>query len=78
MNRRSAVTRLGGVGLDELNGRAYARRWGDNSGFKNSLFADPQGEKGMVVFTNGDRGTRAYERVIRAVTGDDHPSFLFG
>lgn len=67
-----------GVGLEDVNGRRYAWQWGDNPGFKNFFFADPQGQKAMLVFTNGDRGARVYERVIRAVTGEDHPAFLFG
>jgi hypothetical protein len=66
-----------GVGLEELGGRRFAWQWGDNPGFKNVFFADPQQEKALVVFTNGDRGARVYERVIRALTGDDHPAFLW-
>jgi CubicO group peptidase (beta-lactamase class C family) len=67
-----------GVGLEELQGRTVAWQWGDNPGFKNFFFADPLGGKAMVVFTNGDRGARVYERVVRAVAGEDHPGFLFG
>jgi CubicO group peptidase (beta-lactamase class C family) len=66
-----------GVGLEDIGSRRYAWQWGDNSGYKNFFFADPQNEKGFVIFTNGDRGARVYERVIRGVTGDDHPAFLF-
>jgi CubicO group peptidase (beta-lactamase class C family) len=66
-----------GVGLEDFGGRRFAWQWGDNPGFKNFYFADPQHEKAMVVFTNGDRGARVYERVIRAMTGDDHPAFLW-
>lgn len=66
-----------GVGLEDLGGRRFAWQWGDNPGFKNVFFADPQQEKALVVFTNGDRGARVYERVIRTLTGDDHPAFLW-
>ena len=66
-----------GVGLEELGGRRVAWQWGDNTGFKNFFFADPEKEKAMAVFTNGDRGARVYERVIRAMTGEDHPAFLW-
>ena len=66
-----------GVGLEDLGGRRFGWQWGDNPGFKNFFFADPQQEKAMVIFTNGDRGARVYERVIRAMTGDDHPAFLW-
>jgi hypothetical protein len=31
----------------------------------------------MVVFTNGERGAGVYQRVIRDVTGEDHPAFLW-
>jgi CubicO group peptidase (beta-lactamase class C family) len=66
-----------GVGLEDFGGRRFAWQWGDNPGFKNFCFADPENEKAMVIFTNGDRGARVYERVIRAMTGDDHPAFLW-
>lgn len=66
-----------GVGLETVGSRTYAWQWGDNPGFKNYCFADPAGETAMVVFTNGDRGARIYERAIRALTGEDHPGFLW-
>jgi CubicO group peptidase (beta-lactamase class C family) len=66
-----------GVGVEELDGRRLAWQWGDNPGFKNIYFADPQRMTAMAVFTNGDRGARVYERVIRAMTGTDHPAFLW-
>lgn len=31
----------------------------------------------MCIFTDGDRGSRVYERLIRARDGRDHPAFLF-
>jgi len=66
-----------GVGLEEIGGRQYAWQWGDNPGFKNFFYADPARERAMVVFTNGDRGARVYERVIRTTSGEDHPAFLW-
>ncbi len=66
-----------GVGLEDFSGRHHAWQWGDNPGFKSFFFGDPQEMKAMVIFTNGDRGARVYERVIRAMTGDDHPAFLW-
>ena len=66
-----------GVGLEDLGGHRFAWQWGDNPGFKNIFFADPREMKAMAVFTNGDRGARVYERVIRAITGEDHPAFLW-
>ncbi|HEY7567602.1 MAG TPA: serine hydrolase [Gemmatimonadaceae bacterium] len=66
-----------GVGLEDLGSRRFAWQWGDNPGFKNIFFADPRDMKAIAVFTNGDRGARVYERVIRALTGEDHPAFLW-
>lgn len=66
-----------GVGLEEVDGRTALWQWGDNPGFKNYVFADLEGGAAMVVFTNGDRGARVYERVIRSLTGRDRPGFLW-
>ncbi|MEO6445175.1 MAG: serine hydrolase domain-containing protein [Gemmatimonadaceae bacterium] len=66
-----------GAGLETLGDTTWAWQWGDNPGFKNIYFADPGGERALVIFTNGDRGARVYERVVRARTGLDHPAFLF-
>ncbi|MEQ1692675.1 MAG: serine hydrolase domain-containing protein, partial [Gemmatimonas sp.] len=66
-----------GVGLEDVGTRRYAWQWGDNPGFKNYYFADPTKGTAMVVFTNGDRGARIYERAIRTMTGEDHPGFLW-
>ena len=35
------------------------------------------GWRAIVVFTNSENGPRIYERVIVAVTGHDHPAFLW-
>ena len=45
-----------GVGLDDVGNTRYAWQWGANSGFKHIYLADPQNEKAVAVFTNGDRG----------------------
>jgi CubicO group peptidase (beta-lactamase class C family) len=66
-----------GVGLESLGGHTYAWQWGDNPGYKNVYFADLEGERALAVFTNGDRGARVYERVVRSVSGEDHPGFLW-
>jgi CubicO group peptidase (beta-lactamase class C family) len=66
-----------GVGLEDIGTRRLLWQWGDNPGFKNIFFAEPQQMKAIAVFTNGDRGARVYERVIRATTGEDHPAFLW-
>ena len=66
-----------GIGLESHGTSRAAWQWGDNPGFKNFCFADPATGTAMVVFTNGDRGARVYERVIRATTGRDRTAFLF-
>lgn len=66
-----------GIGLESHGTSRAAWQWGDNPGFKNFCFADPASGTAMVVFTNGDRGARVYERVIRATTGRDRTAFLF-
>lgn len=66
-----------GAGLEEVGDKRYAWQWGDNPGFKNFYLADAKNETAFVNFTNGDRGARVYERVIRSMLGTDHPAFLW-
>jgi CubicO group peptidase (beta-lactamase class C family) len=66
-----------GIGLETTGGRKYVWHWGDNPGFKNFVVGEPATGAALVVFTNGNAGQRAYERVIRARTGIDHPAFLW-
>ena len=66
-----------GIGLEQAGGRRYVWHWGDNSGYKNFVVAEPAAGAAMVIFTNGNAGQRVYERVIRARTGVDHPAFLW-
>lgn len=51
--------------------------WGANNSFRNFAIADPENGRAVVVFTNSENGPRLYERVIVAVTGHDHPAFLW-
>jgi CubicO group peptidase (beta-lactamase class C family) len=51
--------------------------WGANNSFRNFVIADPANNRAVVVFTNSENGPRIYERVIVAVTGRDHPAFLW-
>jgi CubicO group peptidase (beta-lactamase class C family) len=51
--------------------------WGANNSFRNFVMADPANGRAVVVFTNSVNGPRIYERVIVAVTGHDHPAFLW-
>jgi CubicO group peptidase (beta-lactamase class C family) len=51
--------------------------WGANNSFRNFVIADAANHRAVVVFTNSENGPRIYERVIVAVTGHDHPAFLW-
>jgi CubicO group peptidase (beta-lactamase class C family) len=66
-----------GLGLETTPRGVAGWQWGDNPGYKHFCFANPSAGTAMVVFTNGDRGARVYERVIRALTGEDRAAFLF-
>ncbi len=76
--RRNAAIQWGlGVGLETIGGRNVGWQWGDNPGFKNFVYIDLSGGDAAAIFTNGDRGARIYERVLRTMTGIDHPAFIF-
>lgn len=67
-----------GIGLEAgRGGRQLAWQWGDNPGFKNFVLLDPDRERALVVFTNGDRGARVYERLITDWLGDDLSALLW-
>lgn len=77
--RRNEAFQWGlGLGLEQVAGHAVGWQWGDNPGFKNFLALDLTAGTGVAILTNGDRGARVYERVVRVVTGIDHPAFLSG
>jgi CubicO group peptidase (beta-lactamase class C family) len=64
-----------GIQRDE-NGQVLWH-WGANNSFRNFVIADPPNQRAVVVFTNSENGPRLYERVIVAITGHDHPAFLW-
>ena len=51
--------------------------WGDSGGVKAFVLGDPAAGTAIVVFTNGNNGRAVYERVVRAVRGEDQPAFLW-
>ena len=66
-----------GTGIEQVDGQSYLWQWGDNGGWKNFILAHPPTRTGIVVFTNGNNGQRVNERILRAVTGIEHPAFLW-
>ncbi len=64
-----------GIQRDE-NGEALWH-WGANNTFRNFVIAEPAAGRAVVAFTNGEAGPKVYERVLAAVTGRDHPAFLW-
>ena len=51
--------------------------WGDSGGVKAFVLGDPSARNAIVVFTNGNSGRAVYERVVRAVRGEDQAAFLW-
>jgi CubicO group peptidase (beta-lactamase class C family) len=66
-----------GWGIQQDENGEVLWHWGANNSFRNFVIADPRNGRAVVVFTNSENGPRLYERVIVAVTGHDHPAFLW-
>ena len=68
-----------GVGLQSHreDGPSQFWHWGDSGGVKAFVLGDPTARNAIVVFTNGNSGRAVYERVVRAVRGEDQPAFLW-
>lgn len=66
-----------GWGIEQESGPRYLWQWGDNGGWKNIVMVDPESHSAIVVFTNGSKGMRVVERVVRAATGREHAVFLW-
>jgi len=49
-------------------------QWGDDPGYKNFVIATPSLRRGLVVFTNGDRGAHVYAAIVRELLPGPHPS----
>jgi CubicO group peptidase (beta-lactamase class C family) len=66
-----------GWGIEKEFGSRYLWQWGDNGGWKNIVMVHPESRSAIVVFTNGSKGMRVVERVVRAATGREHAVFLW-
>ena len=66
-----------GWGIQKDENGEVLWHWGANNSFRNFVIADATNRRAIVVFTNSENGPRIYERVIVAVTGHDHPAFLW-
>jgi CubicO group peptidase (beta-lactamase class C family) len=66
-----------GWGIEQESGPRYLWQWGDNGGWKNIVLVHPESRSAIVVFTNGSKGMRVVERVVRAATGREHAVFLW-
>jgi len=51
-------------------------QWGNDPGYKNFVIGLPAEERGIVVFTNGDRGANVYGEVVRRLLRGNHPSLV--
>lgn len=66
-----------GWGLEEVPHGRMLWHWGANMSFRNFVLADPADRRAVVVLTNGLNGPKVYQRIVTAVTGTDHPAFLW-
>jgi len=66
-----------GWGIERVAGREFLWQWGDNGGYKNIVFVEPAKRAALFVFTNGDAGAAVYGRVVREMTGIEHPALLW-
>jgi CubicO group peptidase (beta-lactamase class C family) len=66
-----------GIGVEKTDSASYLWQWGDNGGWKNIILAHPPTQTAIAIFTNGSNGQHVNERIVRAITGIDHPIFLW-
>jgi len=82
--KQVTITGSGGVlgwglgwGIESVAGRTFWWQWGDNSGFKNFVLAEPAAGAAIAVFTNGDKGRVVYDRAIQMAQTLEHPALLW-
>lgn len=63
-----------GWGLEDVGPDPAFWHWGEGSGFASLMVASPRERKGMVMMTNGERGTELYAPVARELVGGGHPA----
>src|SRR4051812_35735193 len=64
-----------GLGWGIQNGKDRAVwQWGNDPGYKNFVIGWAADRRGVVVFTNGDRGADVYADVVRNLLPGPHPS----
>lgn len=66
-----------GWGLEQRGKDVWWWQWGDNTGYKNFVFAEPKRGFGVAVFTNGDKGRGVYQRVVAQLIGFEPQAFLW-
>ncbi len=67
-----------GWGVERFGGgREFLWQWGDNGGCKNIVLVEPARGEALFVFTNGDGGAKIYDRVVRHLTGLEHPALIW-
>ena len=63
-----------GWGIEEADGDRAVWQWGNDPGYKNFVIGRPGDRRGLVVFTNGDRGAAVYSEIVRQLFPTPHPS----
>jgi hypothetical protein len=65
-----------GWGLEQTDDQTYFWHWGENGLFANFAVGHLDSGSGVIVFTNGNKGLRVCEPIVRRITGHDHAAFL--
>jgi CubicO group peptidase (beta-lactamase class C family) len=63
-----------GWGIEDTNAGRAVWQWGNDPGYKNFVIGRPTDGRGVVVFTNGDRGALVYRHLVRQLLPGPHPA----
>lgn len=66
-----------GWGIEEIAGERCFWHWGENGLFENFLLGMPDQGRGIVVLTNGNRGLKVCQQVVRHFAGVEPDAFLW-